>query len=383
MAGGIEDRGIASVELLDAPVSFARSEGIDLVRALFALWVMFAHLVPWAGLVSDGSILLRFLFVGLGRVFQPAAETHPAVLGFIVLSGYCIHRNGFRRQEGSPRTYAIRRFFRIVPVYVLASIVGVLGFLGSSAIAPGTAMMLSGTQSISVNCMAAKFTGISVFMPSFHECSFQGNAPLTTVMVEIWLYALYALIVFTLLRSGKERIFWAWLAVLSTLGAIYAYRHPHLLPWWHNGSLLGFALYWWIGAKFLDPAFRETVRKWRGLTFIGWSIITVCLVLKFPDWPFLPEVRKVMFAILIGSLITEIDLRNFQIFRFGTALGKAGYSIYAFHAPLLVYFLLSGLPWGLVAVLTIGASLVIYAAYEAPFIRLGKIAARPLVRVPG
>ena len=105
-------------------MSFARSEGIDLLRAFFALWVLFAHLVPWAGLVSDGSILLRFLFAGLGRVFQPAAETHPAVLGFMVLSGYCIHRNGFRRLEGSPKQDALRRFFGGAAVCVRASRLG-------------------------------------------------------------------------------------------------------------------------------------------------------------------------------------------------------------------------------------------------------------------
>lgn len=365
-----------SRELLDAPVSFARSEGIDLLRALFALWVMFAHLIPWAGMVSGGNEFLRFFFAGLGRVFQPMAETHPAVLSFIVLSGYCIHRNGFRRGEGLLRSYAIRRLFRIFPVYVLASIVGILGFFASSALAPEITVTLSGTQAISAKCIAAKFTGISVFLPSFHECSFQGNAPLTTVMVEIWLYGLYALAVFSVLRHKKERVFGLWLIGLSVVGAFYVYKRPHLLSWWHNGSLLGFALYWWLGAKFLDPVFRATVRKWRWLSGIGWLMLTVCLLSRYPDWPVLAELRKVLFAILVGSLIAEIDMKNYQVFRLGAALGKAGYSIYAFHAPLLIYFLLWGAPWGMVAVFTIGASLIIYIAFEAPFIRLGKIAAK-------
>lgn len=379
MSGSASEASSAPPALIDAPVSVARSEGIDLLRAFFALWVMFAHLVPWAGIISGGNDFIRFLLAGLGRVFQPAAETHPAVLGFIVLSGYCIHRNGFRRYEGSLGTYAIRRVFRILPVYILASIAGVLGFLASSALAPETAVTLSGTQSLSAKCIAAKFAGISVFLPSIHECSFQGNAPLTTVMVEIWLYALYALVVFSFLKRGNERVFWSWLIGLSAIGAFYVYKRPHLLSWWHNGSLLGFALYWWIGAKFLDPGFRATIRRWRWLVGLGWLTLTLCLLSRYPDWPMLAELRKVIFAILIGSLIAEIDLKNYRVFGLGAALGKAGYSIYAFHAPLLIYLLLSGVPWGLVAVLTIGISLAIYAAYEAPFIRLGRRAAKSLV----
>lgn len=379
MSGSASEALSAPVALIDAPVSTARSEGIDLLRACFALWVMFAHLVPWAGMISGGNDLIRFLLAGLGRLFQPAAETHPAVLGFIVLSGYCIHRNGFRRHEGSLQTYAVRRVFRILPVYILASIAGVLGFLASSSLAPETTVLLSGTQSLSARCIAAKFAGISVFLPSFHECSFQGNAPLTTVMVEIWLYALYALVVFFFLKRGIERKFWSWLLVASAIGVFYVYKHPHLLSWWHNGSLLGFALYWWVGAKFLDPGFRAAIRKRRWLVGLGWLALTACLLSKYPGWPILVELRKIAFAALIGSLIAEIDLKNYRIFGFGAALGKAGYSIYAFHAPLLIYLLVSGVPWVLVAVLTIGASLAIYAAYEAPFIRLGRKTANSLV----
>lgn len=365
-------KGSTTDALLDFPASFSRSDGIDLLRGLLALWVMFAHLVPWSGMTSGSDPALQFFMAGLGRVFQPMAETHPAVLGFIVLSGYCIHRNGFRCNEGRLQSYAIRRFFRIVPVYLLASLAGVAAFLAASALDPQTAAALSGTREISTRCLAAKLTGISVLLPRFHECSFEGNAPLTTVMVEIWLYALYAIVVFALLRPGKERAFWSWLLPLWALGVFYAYHHPHLLSWWHNGSLLGFAVYWWLGAKFVSPDFCALIKKWRWLVAFAWLMLTACLFFKKPDWPLLVEVRKCAFAMLIGSFVAEIDAMRLQFTRLATGIGRAGYSLYAFHAPLLFYLLISGLHWGLVATLTIGASLVAYAAFEAPLTRLGK-----------
>lgn len=362
----------ATDSLLDFPTSFSRSDGIDLLRGLLALWVMFAHLVPWSGMTSGIDPALQFFMAGLGRVFQPMAETHPAVLGFIVLSGYCIHRNGFRRSEGLLRHYAIRRFFRIIPVYLLASLAGVAAFLAASAIDPRAAAALSGTSEITTRCLIVKLTGISVLLPRFHECSFEGNAPLTTVMVEIWLYALYATAVFVLLRYGKERVFWSWLIPLWALGAVYAYRHPHLLSWWHNGSLLGFSVYWWLGAKFVGPDFCTSIKRWRWLIALGWLALTACLLLKVPEWALLVEIRKLFFALLIGSMIAEIDAMRLQFTRFATGIGRAGYSLYAFHAPLLIYLLLSGLHWSLVAALTIGTSLIAYAAFEAPLTRLGK-----------
>jgi peptidoglycan/LPS O-acetylase OafA/YrhL len=245
------------------------------------------------------------------------------------------------------------------------------------ALDPRVAAALSGTQEISTRCIGAKFSGISVFLPRFHECSFEGNAPLTTVMVEIWLYALYALVVFALLKRKDDRVFWSWLIALWTIGAIYVSGRPHLLSWWHNGSLLGFALYWWLGAKFIDPGFCASVRKWRWLAALTWLALTLCLLFKVPDWPLLVEARKILFSILIGSLIAEIDSMRLRIGGLATGIGRAGYSLYAFHAPLLVYLLLSGLHWVLVATLTVSISLLIYATFEGPLVRLGKRLSQP------
>jgi len=85
--------------IADAPILGFRSPGIDVARGLLALWVLCAHLFAWSSALNQGNGVLTAIFEWLGRLFQSNGETHPAVLGFIVLSGYCIHRTGFRQRR--------------------------------------------------------------------------------------------------------------------------------------------------------------------------------------------------------------------------------------------------------------------------------------------
>jgi peptidoglycan/LPS O-acetylase OafA/YrhL len=183
------------------------------------------------------------------------------VLGFIVLDGYRIHRTGFRRQGGSQiSTYATRRFFRIWPVYLLATLVGVALFFAAHFENPETASSLSGTTQISARCVLAKLSGTSVFRPSLHICRFQGNARLTTAMVEEWLYILYAVVFHAVLVGGGEKPFWLAVLIAWLAGLVYTSTHAEHLAWWHNGSLIRFLPYWWMGAAFLGDRVRTLWR---------------------------------------------------------------------------------------------------------------------------
>jgi peptidoglycan/LPS O-acetylase OafA/YrhL len=194
------------------PVRRDRSDGIDALRAIFALWVVLAHLIPWSvfaqgpGAVPGWIAALAHL---VERVFQPIGELHPAVVAFIVLSGYCIHRAGLRAPGAGEITgYGIRRFFRIVPLYYLAIAAGLVGFLVASRHAAKPAIAMSGTETISGGCVAVKVLVLSAFWPPWYECSLLGNGPLVTVSVEIVLYILYAAAFMGLVWRGRERIVW-------------------------------------------------------------------------------------------------------------------------------------------------------------------------------
>lgn len=181
------------MSLLDLPRTTTRSTGIDLMRTLLALWVVLAHTIPWTVQTQGEDSVAgaaQFLAAQAGRVFQWNGETHPAVLAFIVLSGYCIHRNGLRIADFDVRTYCVRRFFRIVPTYLAAIGAGVALFLIISPLADAYKERTS-TEAISILCLTAKALGLTAFTPTIDQCAYQGNAPLRTVAVEMWLYVLY------------------------------------------------------------------------------------------------------------------------------------------------------------------------------------------------
>jgi peptidoglycan/LPS O-acetylase OafA/YrhL len=311
--------------MADAPILGSRSPSIDVVRGLLAFWVLCAHLFAWSASLNQGSGVLTAMFDRLGRLFQSNGETHPAVLGFIVLSGYCIHRTGFRRLGGSRiGSYATRRVFRIWPVYLLATLVGVTLFFAAYLENPQTASSLSGTARISTGCVLAKLSGVSVFRPSLHVCSFQGNAPLTTAMVEEWLYILYAVVFHAVLLRGGEKPFWAAVLVVWIAGLVYTSTHAEHLAWWHNGSLIGFLPYWWMGAAFLGEGVRRLVTSVKYPLMVTWGVLTLVLLAGRVESLFVVEARKAILACLFGLGIAALDLaRAPGWLRPGALVGRA------------------------------------------------------------
>lgn len=219
-----------SLGLTEAPIDRRRSDGIDALRGVLALWVLFAHLVPWVAMVQGREAVpegLRFLSARLVKLFQPNGELHPAVVAFIALSGYCIHRAGFRDRPDHLSAYAIRRSLRILPVFFIATAIGIGAFWLAAILDPHWASVLSGTRNIGLSCLLAKLTGVAAFVPSFHPCSFAGNAPLATVMVESWLYVGYGLAFAALVWRGREILVGVICAVIFMIGLIVAAMAQH------------------------------------------------------------------------------------------------------------------------------------------------------------
>jgi peptidoglycan/LPS O-acetylase OafA/YrhL len=368
-----------SAPLLDLPIGRSRAVGIDLLRGLLAVAVLVTHLISWGQVTGSYSGLAVDWNTDVVKVFQPAGETYPAVLAFIVLSGYCIHRNGLRRGGGASAVsaYGIRRFFRIVPVYLLAVIAGVVAFGYLQRVNPEVGTSLTSTSSISGDCLLSKVTGTAVFNPSDYSCSLQGNTPLATVLVEIWLYVVYAFVGVLLLRRALSD---RWLAIGVALawigGMVWVNAHPADAAWWHNGSLLGFLAFWWIGAKFTDPAFATRVRRVLPLVLTGWLAMTIVLMQMGTDSIFFVEARKMLFGLAIGVLIVAVDGLAIRRLERPGRVGQAGYSIYAFHAPVVLALLIAGVPWYIVGLLAILVGLLAFWLYERPLNRLGRRLAR-------
>ena len=366
--------------MLDTPTQLAsRSRGIDSLRAVFAFWVVLAHVALWAPAVQGAAAMPALIVAvmgGLVKLFQSSGETHPAVVGFIVLSGYCIHRSGLRRRANDVRAYGVRRVFRIVPVYVLGTAVGLAGFLLSSAVAPTWAAALSGTAAVTPELVAAKLFAIAPVAPPLFAPTFEGNAPLHTVMVEMWLYALYPLLLVVIARRAGERALWILLGLAWLGGVVAITLRPELQAWWHNGSALGFLLYWWIGAKLVDDRARAVLARYWAPLVGAWAVLTFVLVSGLASGPLAFEGRKLIFAAVVGLVIARVDRVDHGLLAIPATVGRAGYSLYALHAPLAYSLIIAGAAWWIVIATAILVGLVSFRVYESPWQRLGRRLAR-------
>lgn len=372
--------------MLSTPKNSSRSDFIEALRGVFALWVLFAHLISWTIFADFSSTIPAFIQIVhhfLISFFQSAGETHPAVLGFIVLSGYCIHRNGFRNEPIKLQDYALRRFFRIYPVYLIALIVGVICFEYNSSISPELAYALNATPSLGVWQILGKISGISAFIPFYHQQTFQGNAPLHTVMVECWLYVCYPFLMHFFIRNNRERYLWATLVFIWIMGISLIALKPGLNGWWHNGAIFSFLLYWWIGAKFVDQTILNRTLKYIPAIACAWFLLLYLGYLGIGHFIFFVELKKVLFCLLFASFLSYFDqsitTKNPIIFNFekwiAKAVGKSSYSIYAFHAPLIQLFIINEFGSMAAFFCVIFSGTIFFYILEKPMIQLGKAAA--------
>jgi peptidoglycan/LPS O-acetylase OafA/YrhL len=369
---------MASRLLLSAPRDRTRSDAIDGLRALLALHVLFTHAILWASAADRDGFLYKLL-AGLEWTLRNGAsvahETHPSVLAFIVLSGYCIHRNGLRAPGDDVKAYARRRVFRIVPVYVIGVLLGVIAVVALQYLSPAIVPIFAGSDGVSPLCVLAKLGGVSAFVPSLHRCSFQGNAPLVTVAVEMWLYLAYPVAILLLATRAGGMALVALLIVALGGGFAATASDAGLREWWNNGAFFGFVVYWWIGAACVSRPFAA--RAWTAAPFIAalWLSLAVWTAYAGSGTvaPLVLEVKKLAFAVLVGALITRIDSGRMGASLARLApLGRASYSIYAVHGPVLLVLLVSGVHYLVAMALATAAGVAVYAAIERPMLAFGR-----------
>jgi peptidoglycan/LPS O-acetylase OafA/YrhL len=363
--------------LTQSPIRGDRAAGIDALRGVFALWVVLAHLIPWTAFVQGAEAapwILQGVSQFLSTLFQPNAELHPAVLGFIVLSGYCVHRAGFRASVGDLRGYGITRAFRILPCFFAATAFGVLTWQIASDTNPSLGRALTGTQSIEIDCLIAKLSTLAAIVPSYHPCSYAGNAPLATVMVESTLYVTYAVLFMSIWRGCSFILAVvcgaSWVVGLAV--ATVAKSNPLFYSWWQNSSLWGFVPYWWLGAILLHSRVEFAVRRRWPVIGAAWVALTVWLWFGAAN-ALVSEIRKAIFCFLVGRVIVHLDRSAVSRLNPLPTLGRTSYSLYAFAAPVTYTLAILGVPWWASLTSNILVGYTAYMTIERPMIALGRM----------
>ena len=353
------------------------SSGIESLRGIAASYVFLCHGIGWvlyAG-VSDDAVVSRMLLFILSKInvlvsafFQHNGETNPAVLCFIVLSGYCINRNGFRHGSVfNVKKFIVKRFFRIFPVFIFSSIAGLLLFKYGVKLNEKLVIALTATQNVSFGNFLIKVFGISSFIPQLHGVSFQGNAPLATVMVEIWLYLLYACIAKLSYHGYATSKIMKYLLLFYGINFFYVNFFSDSIGWWHNGSLIAFSIYWWIGALYSEKSSYCLVK----LSAVLYCVATVLLLSNSISVLAVVELRKILFCMLFANFLLYVENQKIVLSKF-LFVGKISYSMYAFHAPITIFLIASGYGFFIIIPTILVVSAVSYYLIEHPSCVLGK-----------
>jgi peptidoglycan/LPS O-acetylase OafA/YrhL len=236
---------------------------------------------------------------------------------------------------------------------------------------------VNGSPTIDPMCLATKMLSLPALTPSFHHdgCSSAGNGPLLTVTVEIWLYAIYGA-VFALLANRKRDqailVISGASFLLSVAVAALSTRYAVLYNWWQNSSVLGFLPYWWLGAALVIPGVRQWAKRRFILISVCWIGLTIVIPLGGEIGSAIAELRKVVFSLGIGAIIAWLESAKLAESNPLSFIGRAGYSLYAFHAPLLLPLVLAGVWWPLTLAAIIAFGVIAYFIVERPMIALGK-----------
>jgi hypothetical protein len=176
-----------------------------------------------------------------------------------------------------------------------------------------------------------------------------------------------------------------WLACVSVfVSSVVLFSRgvdPRFYEWWQSGSFLGFLPYWWLGVLFVNPVFAESVRRRVWVVLVGWAVMTSALcIFDLPATLAIAEVRKLCFAILVGVLVAAADGLRLPGLGGLTLAGRAGYSIYALHAPLVYTLAIYRVPWWLNIAANILAGLAMHLLIEGPLIDVGRAIRFKIVR---
>ncbi|MFI4984140.1 MAG: acyltransferase family protein [Rickettsiales bacterium] len=327
------------------------------LRFILASLVAFLHLTLWYSTAGiDINPVYQDFMSAFNIFFRTGGETSPAVLWFIVLSGYCIHRSF----DGNLSHYIKHRAYRIIPLFVLGTVLGALALI---IFATPEIIAFLETELITPLSLFYKLVGAQAFFPGLFEATYQGNAPLETVAVEIWLYAFYPIGLVLLKRLGAAR-FLAVLVVMTLLGSLAVIYDPSLRPWWNNGSFLGFLTYWWIGMYFHNEKFCSKIKQLRYQLIIAYLFLT-CFILVWPYNSLGIELRKLALALIGGLVIVRLDFAS--SYRRGLAeLTQSSYSLYALHTPVIVACVYYNVKAELAFLLSILVAYLSYRFVERP-----------------
>ena len=374
-AGTIAVAGMHGRELPPAP----RIEAVDGLRGFAALVVLLFHVYGEARAPDWRA------FHGI-NLLRPLHDGWAGVNLFLVLSGFCLYWPFVTQRDRvlHPRSYAMRRVWRIVPAYYSS-----LAFVSLSALLWPT------LRAISADALPKGSTDFVLHLTLLHSLTASTISSWNSVTWSLGLeWTWYMLFPFTLWlyrKVGANRGFLCLAAVtLAYRGTLYVcFRSSALcvnedraLRTFILGRLFEFGLGMWVAWQVHQPPGTGRWLRWAPL---GVVVLLVAAHVATPTPTLLPT-RDILYGsasallLLAATSPTENWVRRLFSARWLCWIGLFSYTLYLFHLPMLVMLRLACAPLGLAglrlffflltcSVLIVPLCWLIFQVVEKPFLR--------------
>ena len=317
------------------------NEKIDVCRGLFAFLVVIAHGVDIAWTIHPHAPLAMSPRVHDFWLYVVAAGAY-WVIGFFVISGYCIQLSVERqiRDGRFPiKTYLAARLTRILPLYYVA--------LGSAVLfeclmAP--ARPDCWPHGLNLNTLAAQ-----LFVVQNLSQTFGSFAPSWSITNEMFYYLFYGAVVVVALRRGVRP---TTLGMVVCLTAAAGFEWAYFTYFRTNafirspGLLFGLGVIWFQGAMVAE--YRDRLRSSR-LARAASRLWPAVLLAAMTLW-YRHAIHLQVLYLILGAAFTLMLMRFAVADRPGVvapdrgvvsalirAVGLASYPTYLFHGPFVMW----------------------------------------------
>lgn len=315
------------------------AEKIDISRGVFAILVVIAHgyeimaALPQAKFEREPQ-WLRDLIIGF-----PAAGIH-WVMGFFVISGFCIHLSVGRLQQAEVfplKTYLAARLTRIFPLYYAALLFAVVV---EWLIAPARPYAWPGGVHSSV--LVAQLFCVQNLTQTYGSF-----APSWSITNEFFYYIFYGLLAYVLMTRRDWTSRTGLLICVTVAAALQMlYLSPLRSPVVYSaGMLFGLGVFWFLGAVLAQhsrsvvqtPWMRVAARAWVPLLALGfcWKYDT-----RLPFQGFY-VLSGLAFVLMLARFLQAPEPEPGAVApawrtRLVEGLGLLSYPMYLFHAPFMM-----------------------------------------------
>lgn len=305
------------------------SNFLDLLRWTSALVVVLYHLrttimVPYDDLKNNNVFIDLFYFItSLGP---------QAVIVFFVLSGFLVGGNTFDMYKNGTfkwKLYLINRTTRLYIVLIPALIFGLILDLTGSFNFPEyyTNMYHFGPFSYNVIerlNIESIFINLTMLQTSFGP-QLGSNGPLWSLAFEFWYYILFPVLLGIYFNNNYKIKFFYILFIIFLFLIL-------------NMNIFIYFIYWIIGAVGYQ-LMKLNINKFQYPTI---SILIFVLVLYISTTNLIPihKINLLFVSISCSYMIYAINIKNKGIFNFSInkKIADFSYTVYLFHAPLLLFF---------------------------------------------